>query len=96
LRRFVGPLFVFGHGASQTRQLIADVRLSTFGSRDPMARRPGWIMADVLLMPTLEVGNPVRLLVLVKADDFSWLALKWSFSFHAATVRISTLTRIQS
>jgi hypothetical protein len=46
-------------------------------------------MANVLLMSTLEVGNPVRLLVLVKAKDFSWLALKRSFSFHAATVRIS-------
>lgn len=36
-----------------------------------MATGPGGIVANVLLMPAFQVGNPVQAVVLMKAHDFT-------------------------
>jgi hypothetical protein len=84
--KFVNRLPFLSHDARQARQFLANVFLPALEGRYPMASRPGRIVANVLLMPTLQLGNPVRLLVLVEPDDFSGLALKWCFWLHDATV----------
>lgn len=47
----------------------SDARLAAFGSDDPGTVLPGWIVPDVLGMTAFEVGDPVVVLILVKADD---------------------------
>jgi hypothetical protein len=47
----------------------SDARLAAGGSDDPGTVLPGRIMPDVLGMTTFEVGDPVVVLILVKADD---------------------------
>ena len=46
-----------------------DARLATFGSDDPRTALPGRVVPDVLGMTTFEVGDPVAVLILVKADN---------------------------
>jgi hypothetical protein len=45
--------------ALQASKLMADMRLPTFRSRDPVSDYPRRIVADMLLMPALQIGNPV-------------------------------------
>jgi hypothetical protein len=47
-----------GH-ARQTIQFKADMGHSTVEAIDPMAVSPRWVMADILLMPTLKFGDPI-------------------------------------
>jgi len=47
----------------------SDARLPSFGRDDPGSVLPGRIVPDVLGMTTFEVGDPVVVLILVKADD---------------------------
>ncbi len=56
--------------ARGTREFAADVRGATFGGEDPGAEGPGRVVADVLGVAALQVGDPVGLLVLVESDDF--------------------------
>ena|SRR5215469_16284287 len=39
-------------------------------------------MADVLLMPTLQLSNPIRLLISVETSDFARLTLRWLMRIH--------------
>ncbi len=39
------------------------------GSDDPRAALPGRVVADMLVVPALQLGDPVPLLVLVKARN---------------------------
>jgi hypothetical protein len=66
---------------------MADMSLPTFGGRDPMAVSPGRIMPNVLLVSTLQVSDPIQILIQVKADDFPGLTLALSFRFHDRTFR---------
>jgi hypothetical protein len=50
---------------------MADVRLTPFGGGHPVPHRPWRIMADVLLVPTLQFRYPVQLLIQVEANNFS-------------------------
>ena len=50
---------------------MAEMGLPAFGSEHPRAESPGRIVADVVRVAALKVGDPVTVLVLVKADDFS-------------------------
>jgi len=52
-------------------EFATEVRGAAFGSEDPGTEGPGWIMADVLGVATFEVSDPVRLVVLMKGDDFA-------------------------
>lgn len=47
------------HKALQASKLLADVLLSPFDGRDPVSDRPRRIVPDVLLMPALQLGNPI-------------------------------------
>lgn len=51
---------------------MAYVGRTAFGGEDPGAESPGWVVADVLGVAALEVGDPVGLVVLVKGDDFAF------------------------
>src|SRR5688572_1272216 len=60
-----GSVFSAGHAMQDG----SDARLAAFGSDDPGTVLPGRIVPDVLGMTTFEVGDPVVVLILVKADD---------------------------
>ena len=47
-----------------------------------MSFSPRRIMADVLLMPTLQLSNPIRLLISVETSDFAGLTLRWLMRIH--------------
>ena len=47
------------------------MRGAAFGSENPGAEGPGWIVAEVLGVATFEVGDPVALGVLMERDDFA-------------------------
>ena len=64
------------------RWLLADMSLSAFGSRDPMAQGPWRVMPDMLLMSTFKFSNPIQILILMEANNFSWLDLKLSLRLH--------------
>ena len=53
-------------------QLESEEALPAFGSDDPGAIHPGRIVPYVLRMPTLQIGDPVELLVLMETDDLSF------------------------
>ena len=46
-----------------------DVGGPAFGREDPGAQLPWRVVTHVLRMPTLEVGNPVTVVILVEADN---------------------------
>jgi hypothetical protein len=50
---------------------VAYVGRTAFGGEDPGAEGPGWVVADVLGVAALEVGDPVGVFVLVEGDDFA-------------------------
>lgn len=60
------------HATGGASQQMANVRLTPFRGGHPMPHRPWRIMADVLLMPTLQFCHPVQLLIHVEANNFSW------------------------
>jgi hypothetical protein len=55
--------------ALATREHLADGTVATSGADDPGAIGPRWIVAHMLVVPTLELSDPMLLVVLVKADD---------------------------
>ena len=55
----------------QAVQLHSEAGLSTCGGLDPRTIHPGRFVTHVLLMPALQIRDPVLLLVLVKAYDLS-------------------------
>jgi hypothetical protein len=58
------------------------MRLSTFGSCDPMSDGPRRIVPDVLPMPALKLGDPVQVLVSVESDNLSRLTWQLVLRFH--------------
>jgi hypothetical protein len=76
------PLPLLRYVARQTRQFIAEMGLSPYGGRDPVVLSPRRIMPDVLLMPTLKVGDPIGLFIQVETNNFSLLTLTWSMWLH--------------
>ena len=50
---------------------MAEAAGAAFGGEDPGAKGPGRVVADVLGVAAVEVGDPVGLLVLVEGDDFA-------------------------
>ena len=62
--------------AGQAQQFIADVRLPALGGRDPMPLSPRGIVPHMLLMSTLKVGNPIRMLIFVETNNFAGQALR--------------------
>ena len=50
---------------------MAEVFAAALRGGDPFAVEPGRVVADVLLMAAFEFGDPVKVFVLVKADDFA-------------------------
>ncbi len=50
-------------------QQVSDHLFATFIRRHPLAVHPGWIMTNMLMMPALQLGNPMVLVVLMKTDD---------------------------
>jgi hypothetical protein len=70
----------------------SDARLSAFGSDNPGTRLPGRIVPDVLGMTAFEVGDPVLVVILVKADDTA-LNRRPIREAHAMTPRGTRRTR---
>jgi len=60
-----------GFGAEQAGKFVADVFGAAERSGYPMASGPRGIVADVQLMATFEVGDPVEGFVGVKPHDFT-------------------------
>lgn len=50
---------------------MAEVGVAALGGDNPRTVRPGRVMANMLGVATLEVGDPVAVIVLMKADDFT-------------------------
>ena len=50
-------------------EYLGEDTLPTFGSRDPRAIGPRRVVPDVLVVAAFELGNPVILFTLMKADD---------------------------
>ena len=50
---------------------MAEVGGAAFGGGDPGADAPGRIVADVLGVAAVQVGDPVAAVVLVEGDDFT-------------------------
>lgn len=48
------------------------MRGAAFRGEDPGAEGPRWVVANVLGMAALEVGDPVGVFVLVEGDDFAF------------------------
>jgi len=63
---------------------MADMRLSTFGCRDPMVISPRRIVPDVPPMLAFKFSNPIQIFIQVKCNDFSRLTLRCSLRFHGA------------
>jgi hypothetical protein len=66
----------------KTIQFMANVFSSTLGCRHPMAIRPRWIMSDVLVMPAIEFGYPIQIIIQMKSNNFSGSALQLSLRLH--------------
>jgi hypothetical protein len=64
--RFRGTQFAFLAG-----EFRANAGGAAFGGGNPFADSPRWVVADVLGVSAVEVGDPVELLVLVERDDFA-------------------------
>src|SRR6516164_5515458 len=73
---------LLGNVACQAQQFVANMCFPALGGRDPMSFSPRRIMADVLLMPTLQLSNPIRLLISVETSDFAGLTLRWLMRIH--------------
>ncbi len=50
------------------RQFDTQMFLSSFFGHYPRSQLKGWVVPDVLSMPTLEVSNPIELNILMKPD----------------------------
>jgi hypothetical protein len=59
---------------------------SAFGSGDPRSKGPWRIVADVLRMAAFELGDPVQVFILLKADDFSWGTLRMRGLVHGLLI----------
>jgi hypothetical protein len=44
---------------------------TAFGGGDPLAGGPGWIVAEMLGVAAVEIGDPVIFGVLMEGDDFA-------------------------
>ena len=62
---------------TQTVEQLAEVRLPSRVGRDPRPQLPRRTMPHMLPVSACEIGNPVALLVLVKADDRLFCHLCW-------------------
>jgi hypothetical protein len=62
------------------------MRLPAFGGRDPVADRPRGIMPDMLRVATFQIGNPIQVLILMKADDFSGQTLALALRLHGKPI----------
>lgn len=60
---------LFSARAFQARQFAAQMFATAFLGDDPRAGRPRRIVAHVLSVATLEVGDPMALLIPMKADN---------------------------
>lgn len=58
-----------------TVQLNSVAGFSSFRCNNPRAVHPGRLVADMLLMPALQIRDPVLMLVPVKADDLPFQCL---------------------
>ena len=47
-------------------EFVADVTPAAFFGNDPLARSPRWIVTRVLRVAAVELGHPMRLIVLMK------------------------------
>jgi hypothetical protein len=66
----LGPLAV----APYTNQLVSNESVAAALGSDPWAHLPGWIVPNVLRVTTIQISNPVILVVLMKSDDAAALA----------------------
>ena len=48
---------------------MADVTLAALFGEHPGPRGPGWVVPNVLRVAAIQVGDPVRFLVLMKSCD---------------------------
>jgi hypothetical protein len=61
-----------------------------------MSFSPRRIMADVLLMPALQLSNPIRLLISVETSDFARLTLRWLMRIHDTYFLVSNIGPFKS
>ena len=61
--------------------------VAAFLGGDPWTEGPRWIVANMLLMTTLQFRDPVQIFILVETGDFLraalWRALGLTITFHS-------------
>jgi len=87
----------FGFGTERTGKFVADVFGAAEGSRYPVAGGPGGIVADVLLMATFEIRDPVEGFVDVKTHDLARDSRRFCFQwFHGLASAMLLCLRVYS
>jgi hypothetical protein len=64
-------------------QFAADMLRASLRGCDPVARGPGRIVANMLLMSAFKIGDPVEAIVQMKPDDLAGSSGEaWLHRFH--------------
>src|SRR6516164_2859598 len=87
---------LLGNVTCQAKQFAANMCFPALGGRDPMSFSPRRIMADMLLMPALQLSNPIRLLISVETSDFARLTLRWLMRIHDTYFLVSNIGPFKS
>jgi hypothetical protein len=75
-----------GVGAEGARQFAADVLRAPLRGCDPVARGPGRIVANMLLMSAFKIGDPVEAIVQMKPGDLAGSSGEaWLHRFHGVS-----------
>jgi hypothetical protein len=68
---------------NQTPQLEAEVIKPPLGRCHPMPMSPRRIVPDMLLMPALQLGNPIAAFIQMVINDLSGCAFGWGVQYVA-------------
>ena len=69
--------------ANQTPQLEAEMIKPSLGCCYPMPMSPRWIVPNMLLMPALQLGNPIAAFIQKVINDLSRCAFGWRVQYVA-------------
>lgn len=71
---------------NQTTQLETEVIKPSLGRCHPVPMRPRRIVSDMLLMPALQLGNPIAASIQMVINDLSRCAFGWGVQFVANSI----------
>ena len=70
-----------------TAQFLTHVVETALSGRHPVMVPVGWIVANVFLMPALQVSDPIAAFVHMKTDDLLQDARRRTHGLHSSIVR---------